>query len=435
MKLGKLLRAFNVKRGEGQSVAWLLLFSVFLGMFIACWLTVSNAAFLESWGSGALPYAYVVAGLLGLVIMRFFARWEKRLPFKSLLTYSLLGNLVMVFFFCIASLLGVSKALAFVLLIFTGPVLGMVGLAFWGIAGRMFDLQQGKRLFGLISSGEVASNIVAFFVIARLPKDYQDPPDLLALAAIGLAGTLVTALLIVKRFNLKETESEDQDILGDEGPVAEEAASPKPMQEPRNYLLLVSTAAFLAVFVQYCLDFALLTEVNRKISVGGTAAFLAVFFGFLSFAELLVKFLLSGRLLKQFGMLMGLGCVPAVLLLFMVFALPGAGGSEAEMVSGGVADSVGAVGGALARASGETFTPSLFFSIILAAKIAEHVLRFAIFETSFKILFQPLPKQMQFTAQTRVEGLVRQGGISATGLFLVVLDLFYKEGLVATVCA
>ena len=139
MILGRLQRVFNIKKGEGPAVIWLLIFSLFLGIFIAAWLTLSNAAFLKAWDSNDLPNTYVVMGIFGLWVMRHFARWEKRLPFTRLLTHSLIGILVIVLLFTLVSRFGENQPLAFSLLVFTGPLLGILGLIFWGAAGRMFE--------------------------------------------------------------------------------------------------------------------------------------------------------------------------------------------------------------------------------------------------------------------------------------------------------
>ena len=415
MKLGILQRALHVKKGEGSSVVWLLVLSLFQGVFIAGWVTVSNTAFLKDWDSVNLPYAYVTMGIFGLGMMRNFAYWEKRLPFTRLLTRSLMCLLTIVLLFTLVSNFVENRFLAFSLLVFTGPLLGILSLSFWGVAGRMFDLQQGKRLFGLISSGYVVANLVTFFLIAKLPERLRGTTDLLVLATVGLVGMLVIALQLVQRFDLTdgetETDTEEEPVITREeaDPEPEEA----PISHPQLYLFLVATAAFLAVFVQYGLDFALLIETDHAIPEENISAFLAMLFGAFSLGELIVKFALSGRLLKQFGVLIGLACVPAVVCLMMAITY---------MISNDAANIgvTGSVGDVISLAT-NTQNFSVFFVAIIVAKITEHVLHFAIFQTSFKILFQPLPKRLRFAAQTKVEGLVRQGGISVTGLFLLVL--------------
>ena len=61
-----------------------------------------------------------------------------------------------------------------------GPMFNLVRLGYWGLAGRLFDLRQAKRLFGLVGAGEELSTIVALFSTPLLIRAIGEPTHLVA---------------------------------------------------------------------------------------------------------------------------------------------------------------------------------------------------------------------------------------------------------------
>ena len=392
MLVEKILNGLNIRQGEGLTVSFLMLFSVFNGIFLAFYISIANSAFLSRWESKDLPLAYMVSGVLGFLVMRFYAKLERRFNFKKLLQGTLLIILGLVFIFWLGS--GWSKSkngwFSWMMLIWMGPILTLLGLSFWGLAGRLFDLRQAKRLFGLISSGEVLSAILSYLVILALPLSFKGVYGMLGIAVLGLLFSTLLVPLIVYRF---------QEKLEDEPKI--EPVEPKARLKTRDpYFLLISVVAFLAVFNQVSIDFSVLTATDAYFRENQTpnalANFFAVFLGTMSFAELVVKSFLSGRVLGHFGMKLSLLFLPTTMFLGVSGIFIVVAGWEAASVA--------------------------FFIGILIVKIVEHVLRFSIFDPSFKVLFQPLLAKNRFATQARVEGLVRQGGMTVTGLclFLVI---------------
>src|SRR5205085_6243572 len=88
----------------------------------------------------------------------------------------------------------------FSMFVAVGPMFNLVGLGYWGLAGRLFDLRQAKRLFGMVGAGEELSTIIALFSTGLLIRLIGDPTHLVLLAAAGLAGSFATVAFITVHF-------------------------------------------------------------------------------------------------------------------------------------------------------------------------------------------------------------------------------------------
>src|SRR3989339_144268 len=114
-----LYKTFHIAEGEGYGVFLLILQSFFLGVFYGSLDISASALFLKAFPASMLPKAFVISGIAGIVLTAVYTRLQN-----------------------IIALLG-----------------------FWGIAGRVFTLRQGKRLFGLIDSGQVFGVIISSYTI------------------------------------------------------------------------------------------------------------------------------------------------------------------------------------------------------------------------------------------------------------------------------
>ena len=116
--------------------------------------TTSYTLFVNNFGADNLPYIYIGIGLLGSIISYVYLQLGERLP----LTHLLLGNFVSILISFILIWLGLTSAqnttIVFILPIWFGVVYALNITGFWSLVGRMFTLRQGKRLFGLLGSGE-----------------------------------------------------------------------------------------------------------------------------------------------------------------------------------------------------------------------------------------------------------------------------------------
>ena len=387
MTLVRVARGLGIQAGEGAPVSWLIVHSLFNGIFSAFFLTAANALFLSRFPISALPLAYIGAAIVGYLAVMSLSWLEKRVSFAVLLMVNLGTLLALASAFWIARRISDADWVVFGMFVVVGPMFNLIALGYWGLAGRLFDLRQGKRLFGLVGAGEEVSTIAALFATPLIIRLLGGPSNLVLLAAAGLAGSFGTVLLITRRFRgsldtpaeVKSTQAKASLGLADLLRV--------------RYFLLMAACVVLLNLALYTIDFSFLAQVRFRFQgPGQIAQFFAIFFGVLKILEFLMKVGVSGPLLSQFGLNVGLLVLPLLLSL-----------------SGGLAILVGSFG--LGDAN--------FFVLVALSKMVAVAGRSSTFEPSFRVLYQPIPPAERIVYQSHVEGTFRQISIGVVGLALL----------------
>ncbi len=384
--LNHVFRAFNIRHGEGLPIFYLLTLSLFTGIFVAFYLSAANASFLSNFEIDFLPWAYIISGLVGNVAVAVFSYLQKRVPFTRLLVGNVLFLFALLITFRTSLLVTDSRWISFLMFIWIDPMLTLLDLGYWGLAGRLFDLQQGKRLFGLVSSGEVVTAVLGFFLVP-----FCDYSILLVIAAFGLGLYVFAMMPAVRHFRER--------LLATSAPAPRRDGDEQVAGTDNNrYFMLISIVTVLVILALYFVDFVFLRNASQRyVTETSLASFLAIFFAITRLTELVAKTLLSGRLIGQFGLIFGLLALPVSV---MVFGLAAA----ATWIFGSAG--------------------TWFFVFVALGKLLEFVLRKSIFDPSFKVLFQPVDERQRFAMQTRAEGSVRQVGLLLAGAALVMISFF-----------
>ena len=399
--LVRLHRAFDVRAGEGTPILFLMALSLGAGMFAALFFTAANASFLAHFEVRILPYAYIVSALVGAVVTGGFSLLGRRLRFGDLVVGSLVGVAALLFLSWLGLRFVPGSWVSFLLFVWIDPLVTVVDLGFWGLCGRLFDLQQAKRLSGLVSSGEVVSAILGFCLVPALLR-VGSLSLLVLVAAVAVGGCALISVLLTRRFQgaMAANEQREKGTAAAGGEVAGGG----------RYVPLICAVVVLTVVTLYFVDFSLLTQIRQRFaSAAAVGRFLALYWGAARGIELFAKTVLSGRLLGHFGLLFGLLSLPAAIVTL-----------------GTLASLTGLLGG--------TATP-LFFVLVAVTRLVEFVSRRAFFDPSLKVLFQPLGERLRFAVQTLVEGPVRQLGLLVAGAALLLISLSPSLGVASVVAA
>ncbi len=379
------------KKQEFNAIVLLISYSFFMGIAIAFFFTNAISYFFEFNNSTILPYTYIYSGLLGLTLWWLYSQAEKFSGFSARLFAGLLFLAASVVW--LVSVRGnlPNQPLSMFMMVWVGAFIFISKVSFWGMAGRMFDLSQGKRLFAIINTGEVFSNIIAFFSIPVLTNlkliTIQQLP-LVSIASLGLC--LVVVLLIVRQYHTKL-----------KGGTQKRGRK----QGPRLFALLknrynryVFLLAAFPLFSFYFVDFVFFDRLNNEPQYGNNpeslALFMSFFMGTMAIAELLVRTLLYGRLLKFYKLIGGVLALPVLLGIAIIAAL--------------LANVAGLFG--------------ILFSIIALNKLLERVIGNGIHTPSFQLLYQPLSAIERPKLQSSVEGIPIALGSVAAGAVLLLLS-------------
>ena len=385
----------QVYPGEESIVALLLMHSVFVGFARVFSITASDPLFLVNWGSDQLPYLYIGSALSTALAGILYSRGAAKLPLRALLAANLGALLVITAGFRVLLALDGSRPIILGLAIWSYVLGVLINLEFWSLAGHLLHVRQAKRLFGLIGSGEVLAT-VAGGLITPLLVPLIGTANLLLFAVGSILGALV-CLLAVARSSFR-TGVEDQ--ATDEN--AERLPARVLLREP--YILLIFAFTSLAWLVYYVIDNAFYAQaMTRYVDDAQLAGFLGIFLAGAGVLTLVVRTLISGRIIARYGLTVGLLALPALNLLGTM--------------------SVVAVGTLLGAGV-------LVFWLATMTKLADKVLGNSIYQTSFLTMYQPLPGSQRVQVQTITESFVEPAAGAIAGILLLVLIKQWAFGAV-----
>lgn len=382
-----LVTVFNIRPGEGLPTVLLLLHSFFIGVTLVYMETAAYALFLSGWSIEQLPLVYIASALVTAVIGVVYSRLEARLSFVHLLvtTVTLLVAAALAFHLALAFLPEGSPAARYAvlcLLVWYAVTDVLIVLEFWGLTGRLLTVRQGKRLYGLIGSGQIAAYVVGGFSVSFF-VGLIGTVHLLFFGTFGLAACLGILVYILRKFPERVAAAEEDDEK-------DGGHAPRHLSRSRYFRLILGVAA-ISLFGFYMVDFLYYNQLDLNYpDPARLAGFLGTFIGAVGIVNLFSNLFLHSRLIERYGLGLGLLAVPVLTILGLGAALGAKLGGSA----------------------------ALFFWFIVLTKGADEISRAAIEEPSFRILYQPFPKALRMRAQTLNETIVEPGASAIVGILL-----------------
>ncbi|PID73319.1 MAG: hypothetical protein CSB33_04485 [Desulfobacterales bacterium] len=389
--------AFKIRPGEGWPTSLLLLHSFFTGIALVFLETSAYALFFARFPIETLPWVYIASAVLTTAIGLCYGYMEERFSFQRLLILTTGFLLGMVFLFFLAGLFTEDivwhRALSFSLVVWHSVTLSLTGLVFWSLAGRLLNVRQGKRLFGLIGAGEILAGVIGGLMVSWLVKK-AGANGLLLFSASGLMFCLIVLVITTRKLSrrLSVVAGEEEDT-GSGGDIRD-------LFTDRYFQLIVGTA-ILSVFAYFILDYVFYDRAEfRHPGEEELAAFLGRFIAIIGMVNLAGNMFLHSRLMERYGLALGLLAVP-------VIVLAGSAAAAAAGFSGGMA--------------------ALFWLVVIS-KGMDEFLRGSLEEPSFRILYQPFPPGQRMKAQTLLETMVEPGANALIGILLLLMGHFADPG-------
>lgn len=394
------VRIFNIQKDEAKPVLLLMMFSFFAGLTLSFYFTASNAIFLKHFTSRMIPVSYMVSGVIVYTAWWILSRLDRKLSVPRQLIVKLLFVFITVTIISVGVWIYDSPELAFIMFTWFRILVYITMVAFWGLAGKIFNIRQGKRIFGLIGIGEVISIIIGYFSIPLLLHFFKTP-HLLFLASGSLFLCLVVVSIIIRTFPDKLTAIRQPAADVAKG-IPSEWKYWNLLKKP--YFLQISLMALLPIFSYLFVIFLFLAQTKAEFANNPEtiARFVGIFLGFVAILELILK-LFSGRFLNKFGLKYSLLALPMILLFCI---------------------SLAAIFGTLYGTTG------MFFAFIALAWMLERSIRGAVYEPGFQLLYQPVPNDHRLTFQNQIEGIPKALGTIITGAVIVILSSIHAFNLV-----
>jgi len=309
--------AFDMRPDERGLVSAVLVHSLFEGFALSLVLTFAHSLFLDSQPVTNLPWVYVAGGIVGFGLNLAYARMEHRLPMATLLKISVALLLVPILVFRVLLEVYDPAPIAMGLLAWYMVMFAAVEARYWELNSVLFDVRQGKRLFGILGLGESVAKVTGFASVPALVH-IGGAANLLVAAAISMAMSVVVLHGMLKRHAARLVHIDDHHTHGTIPGAQSDHASGHGRY---RRLLLGFAACAIASFT--LIEFGFMSQVQSRFHhIEELAPFLGLFFAVAHTLDIGIKALFSGRLIRRFGVGAALVVLPiALLLVAIVIAL------------------------------------------------------------------------------------------------------------------
>lgn len=380
----------------------LLIHAVLLGTFRIFVDTAATTLFLAHFESTYLPYVYIFVAILVPLIGLVYHQLAGRVTFPRLWLGSFAALFVSLIVFRLWLAAGNPRWPAFVFYVWSFAIAVLISLEFWGLAGQLLNVEQSKRLFSLLSLGELFA-IIPFGIAMPVLAGYLSTPDLLLIAGGAMLGLLMLLSRLIRTFGadmtvIKEAETNDDKSTPRQAGLTHLFKS--------SYLRSMMALMVLLTITFYLLDANFYTLLQKRYTTEvELSQFIGWFYALDSVLVLLAN-LVAGRVLTRVGIRLSL------------FALPGA------LLFGAVA---------IALTSALSAPLAVVFTLALGAKLVESALHYSLNGSATLVLYQPLPAKTRVQAQTVLESIVEPvaGGLTGAGLLIFEKFLGFDPKLLA----
>ncbi|HLO81246.1 MAG TPA: hypothetical protein VK166_09815 [Chitinophagaceae bacterium] len=391
------LRLLNVDQGEWWVVKNLMILQFLQGAGIAFFFTASFASFLKKYPITELPWVMIGASFLLWSGGWIYTKAEHAMPFPRLV----IGiTVLMAVSFIVFRLLAYNSGgiFLYVMLAFFHLLYLLNNLQFWGIATIIFDLRQSKRLFGLISSGDIPAKFVGY-TLAYSVINIVGEMNMLYLGAACLLGSIPFILRIIRSGKLQIEHHGHAGHHTEHHSIQEVVhhSTSKIVTLFRNFMsnsfisgiASISMLAFIAILI---LDYGFYSEVKTVHDDKNLGAFIAGFMAIMRISALFAKMIFTGRLTNSMGIRQTLLITPLTLIFLTTVII------FTQFL---------------------TANQKIFFYEFGAAFIIIDVCRTVFNSPVLLTLMQPLPTHERLRAHNIVKGIMDPFAFLITGLVLL----------------
>lgn len=411
------LKLFNVHTHEWEIVKKLFWLQFFQGAGISFFFTSEFTRFIIKYPVQQLPWVMILSAVLLWAAGFLYTKFEHSTPFKrfnlSILAI-MAGSMLLIrigsHYFQADWFFYLSLAWFYVLYL-------LDSLVFWGIAAQLFDIRQSKRLFGVISAGDIPAKFIGY-TLAGVVVTFTGINNLLL---IGL-GCILCSFPIFLSIARSEEKTLNHHAHGGHHTQHNGHHPAKNIHHSGRHTVgnlvqnFLNTSIILKIAVVSLLASACMVLVNygfyAKVKEAyhddlQLATFIAMFKAGLSIAALVTKTMFTGRLATNLGVRYSLYVTPvAMIILIGVVLLAG------QSASGG----------------------NTIFYLFGAISIAVDVLRTAINTPVLLTAMQPLPTHERLRAHNIVKGIMDPFSNLLCGIILLAMFAIQKEVNLISLC-
>ncbi len=389
----RLLALLNTEPGEARLAGLLTLLHLSLITAVVFVQTIAFGLFVTQFGAQNLPLAYITTAVLAPLV----ALASLKLSARSAYARSLRLAIALCAGVCALFWIGLNTSLAaafiFLLPAWFHILIYLANRIVWPLAGRLFDPQQGKRLFGIIGAGGWVAYIAGGILVVPLVARFGAANMLLA--AIAAMGSSALVMRAITRGYLQPAQAPIPQL-------AQPQTRPAPLTRNRYVALIIAQVCVWWVaffFVDNIFYNRASLQFPNAIEL---TAFIGMSLSFIGAIALVVTVLSNSRILQRYGLRAGLLLMPALVTALIALT---------------------ALFGALDAA----IVVSFFFATL--AKVANVSLGFTISQSAGNVAYQALPGEQRARARTVAEGIVQPIAVGIAGALLLALNVELHLGV------
>ena len=389
--LQRVRRFLDVRPGEGLPV---LLTFLYIAVVVASFLLakpIRNGLFLRQYGPYALVYVYAAVPAVLSIFVPLYARVAARFGARVVTAGTLIFFSMNVLLFWYAFRFHRFPLLPGLFFVWVNCYGVIAPVQAWSFANSLFDTRQAKRLFGLIGAGASLGAITGGVLARFLVEPVGGTVNLMLVLAVLLlaaAGIVTVANFRIRRLGLARRGR----------PIARPFSETWREIVASPYLRTIAGLAFVVAIATQWTAFQLSVVADRRF--GGNADELTRFFGTFNFmlgiVSFMLQFLVTGRLLRVFGVTATIMALPIALTTgnFLILLVP-------------------------------VFWP------VLLTNAFDQGLRFSLDKATYELLYLPIPHGQRVHVKNAIDIVVNRvaDGVGAVLLGLMTRGFVVLPGL------
>lgn len=388
----RVLAILNIRPGEERNVFLMLAQYFFMGAAMLFVQSASLALFFTAWDSTAMPYIYLGIAFIVSFITAVVLKISERTSLARFLILSVLFVLAGSVALRISLAFTGNKWLLLALPIWSQTLVNITVTAFWTLAGNIFDVRQGKRIFGLMNAGSWLAYVVLGPFTTPLVNTLGTE-NLFLVIAVCLFIAFVLQQMVIRANPGTQSPPET--------PEGQPQRTPIVQLFRIRYIALIFALITLWRISYFILDNVFYDRAALQYpSADAMAGFIGGFFGLVGLLGFITDMFLTGRIISRFGLRAGLLATPTLTVLCMI-ALAATGTLKPEWVS-------------------------ILFWLAVAGKFTNEGLGFSLDQTASNVLYQPIHERIRARAQTINEGIIQPLAIGIAGGLLLLFNTTLK---------
>ena len=377
----------------------------FQGAGIAFFFTAAFTFFIENLNVRELAIVFMISAILLWLANLLYTWLEHKFPVSRLSMVTTIAMAGSILLFGFGSVFIQQKWFWYALLSWYYVLYLYSNLDFWGIASLLFDVRQSRRLFGVISAGEIPAKFIGYSLAS------------IVVVYIGTANLIFTGFIFMLcsvPFLYKVSKEGAREISTFELPAKGRQHHDKKIAlifksfSTSTLTETIAILSFLFALIMFILNFVFYTEIKSTIHEDVyIARFIATFLAVSRVLSLLIKLVFNSRMVSAFGYKRTLLISPLILGFVIIFLL-----FTNHFIQN------------------ERYIFYIFGAIVIFADVLRSSLHTPIFLT----LMQPLPRPERLKAHNIVKGLMDPLAYFITGLLLFVMIRIWSHANILVLC-